>query len=114
MSRAEKLIDSDELEDDEFEEEGEGEEIGEEYLIEEEYKEDLIHKNTKSFRCLAQVQISRSSLLLDPFYWFPELSNPELDIVLWIDGNYFLFPKPLTSTLKIENKYQRRISSLYK
>lgn len=49
-------------------------------------QEDLLNKNTKSFRCLAQVKISRSSLLLDPFYWFPEVEDPHLDEALWYDA----------------------------
>lgn len=69
----------------EIEEEREEESIEEEYLR----PEDLLAKNTSSFQCLTQVNISRSSLLLDPYYWFPELPDPNLDAFLLADGRYF-------------------------
>lgn len=49
--------------------------------------EDLFHKNTESFRCMGQIEISRSSIYRDPLYPFPELYDPKLEEVLWGIGN---------------------------
>lgn len=73
------------------EEEEEYEEIEEEILDEisdlsvEEF-EDLFQKNTASFRCLAQILISRSSLLRSALYWFPPLENPGIDEAFSFEG----------------------------
>ncbi|KAK4884363.1 hypothetical protein RN001_000634 [Aquatica leii] len=40
--------------------------------------EDLIHKDTDSFKCLAQIYVSRSSIFRNPLYPFPPLSDPGL------------------------------------
>ncbi|GLV43572.1 hypothetical protein CBL_04114 [Carabus blaptoides fortunei] len=45
--------------------------------------EDLFNKNTESFRCMGQIEISRSSIYRDPLYPFPELDDPKLEEVLW-------------------------------
>ncbi|KAF2884693.1 hypothetical protein ILUMI_21490 [Ignelater luminosus] len=59
-------------------------------LFLEEEIEDLFNKNTESFRCLAQILISRSSLLRHPLYHFPPLVDPGLDAAF----NY-VEPEPL-------------------
>lgn len=79
--------------------ETEYENVVEEYVEEESIQEvkitpaDLLCKNTSSFKCLAQLTISRSSLMLDPYYWFPEVEDPKLDLALWTDGmkNFYNF-----------------------
>lgn len=80
------------------------EEIEEESLEEEAEclrPEDFLKKNTSSFQCLAQVSISRSSLLLDPYYWFPELTNPKLDGCLGAEGK------------KRTNSFKRKLNFLF-
>lgn len=58
--------------------------IEEEFIVESD--EDLLHKNTESFKCLTQIEISRSSLLRDPLYHFPKLEDPHLEEALWGTG----------------------------
>ncbi|KAK9679318.1 Leucine rich repeat [Popillia japonica] len=53
-------------------------EAKEEKLSEEELNA-LFNKNTSSFRCLAQILLSRSSLLKHPLYYFPPLLDPGID-----------------------------------
>lgn len=48
--------------------------------------EDLFQKNTASFRCLAQVLISRSSLLRSALYWFPPLEDPGIEEAFCFEG----------------------------
>ncbi|XP_017768564.1 PREDICTED: uncharacterized protein LOC108556802 [Nicrophorus vespilloides] len=81
--------DDDEGEEEEEEEEvvdddGDGEEDEYDYALEEEdfdeeTLQDLFDKNTKSFMCLAQILISRSSLLRHILYHFPPLVDPGID-----------------------------------
>ena len=52
--------------------------------------EELVHKNTESFKCLAQVLMSRSSLLNHPLYHFPPLSDPGIDAALNYFGEMYL------------------------
>lgn len=51
----------------------------EEIELTEEELEALFNKNTESFRCLAQILLSRSSLLRHPLYHFPPLADPGID-----------------------------------
>lgn len=41
--------------------------------------EELFSKSTESFRCLADLLISHSSLLRQPLYHFPPLEDPGID-----------------------------------
>lgn len=67
------------------------EELLNELLLEEEI-EDLFNKNTESFRCLAQILISRSSLLRHPLYHFPPLVDPGLDAAFnYVGKDIYLF-----------------------
>lgn len=56
-----------------------GEEEEEEIELTEEELEALFNKNTESFRCLAQILLSRSSLLRHPLFHFPPLLDPGID-----------------------------------
>lgn len=64
-------------------------EIEDEFIVESD--EDLLHKNTDSFKCLTQIEISRSSLLRDPLYHFPKLEDPHLEETLWATGCKLIF-----------------------
>ncbi|KAJ8950925.1 hypothetical protein NQ318_008363 [Aromia moschata] len=60
------------------------EQIEDEAIEEEEDLCDTSHlliKNTESFKCLAQVILSNSSLLRHPLYYFPPLEDPGIDDV---------------------------------
>ncbi|KAK5647236.1 hypothetical protein RI129_002128 [Pyrocoelia pectoralis] len=53
--------------------------LGRSYSEESIAYEDLFIKNTDSFKCLAQVSVSRSSILRHPLYPFPIIQNPGLE-----------------------------------
>lgn len=50
--------------------------------IEESISLDLLDKNTSSFKCLAQVLMSSSSLMRQKMRFFPPLDDPGLDAAL--------------------------------
>lgn len=52
--------------------------------------EELLLKNTESFKCLTQVVMSRSSLLNHPLYHFPPLSDPGIDAAFNYVGEMYL------------------------
>lgn len=53
--------------------------------------EDLFNKNTESFRCLAQILLSRSSLLRHILYHYPPLEDPGIDDAFNYVGNLCSF-----------------------
>lgn len=56
--------------------------IPEQLKMEETVSLDLLDKNTSSFRCLAQVLMSSSSLMKQKMRFFPPLEDPGLDDAL--------------------------------
>ncbi|KAF5270851.1 hypothetical protein FQA39_LY08296 [Lamprigera yunnana] len=48
----------------------------------ESFFEDLLVKDTDSFKCLAQIFLSRSSIFEHPLYNFPSLEDPDLDAAI--------------------------------
>lgn len=56
--------------------------LPEEPDIEETISLDLLEKNTSSFKCLAQVLMSSSSLMRQKMRFFPPLDDPGLDAAL--------------------------------
>lgn len=58
--------------------------------------QELFNKNTPSFRCLAQVLLSRSSLMRSAIYFFPPLEDPGVDKAFNYQGTIIIRHSILT------------------